>query len=876
MSEEEEIAQPTGELIPISIENEVKTAYLNYAMSVIVSRALPDVRDGLKPVHRRILYSMEEMGIRSNTPFKKCGRIVGDVLGKYHPHGDQSIYDALVRLAQDFSLRYTAIQGQGNFGSIDGDPPAAMRYTESRLTKLAEAMIEDIKKETVDFGPNYDDSLKEPLVLPGAVPFLLANGSSGIAVGMATNMPPHNLIEIAGAVGAYIDNPECTVEDLMHYIKGPDFPTGGIIFGRRGIRQAYKTGRGKIIVRGRFTLEVDKRGKETIIFSEIPYAVNKAVLITRIAELVRDKIIDGISEIRDESDRDGMRIVIELKRGAIAKVVLNQLFSRTAIQSSFGVINLALVKGRPETLTLKQLVQYFVEHRVDVVTRRTKFDLRKAEERAHILRGLVIAIENIDEVIAIIKKARNIEAAKNALMERFKLSDLQAQAIVDMRLGKLTGLEVEKLLQELAEIEALIEYLKDLLANPAKILALIKKETQEIAEKYGDKRRTDIVSDEVEEINIEDLIQKEEMVILISNLGYIKRIPTSAYKSQNRGGKGSNSAKLVEDDFLNQIFTATTHDHVVFITSEGKAYWLKVHEIPEANRTSRGTHIKSLLSVTSDEEITTVVAIKDFSDTQYLLMATTGGVVKKVTTSSFQNAKTRGIIAIKLDEGDKLISAILTSGKDEIMLITRQGQALRMTETDIRPLGRASRGVTGIRLSGGDELAGALRVQDDAQMLVMTECGYGKRVKFSEFTPHGRATGGQRIYTIGDKTGEIVGLVTVQEKDEVVCITSQGKTLRVSARSISLMGRAAQGVRILNIERPDSLIGMDTVAEEDDDGIKLTTPPSEISIAGELDLDGSDEIVDDTEDDVPEDTLDDDDDEAHDEDAQDGDSGEDE
>jgi len=876
MSEEEEIAQPTGELIPITIENEVKTAYLNYAMSVIVSRALPDVRDGLKPVHRRILYSMEEMGIRSNTPFKKCGRIVGDVLGKYHPHGDQSIYDALVRLAQDFSLRYTAIQGQGNFGSIDGDPPAAMRYTESRLTKLAEAMIEDIKKETVDFGPNYDDSLKEPLVLPGAVPFLLANGSSGIAVGMATNMPPHNLGEIAGAVGAYIDNPECTVEDLMHYIKGPDFPTGGIIFGRRGIRQAYKTGRGKIIVRGRFTLEVDKRGKETIIFSEIPYAVNKAVLITRIAELVRDKIIDGISEIRDESDRDGMRIVIELKRGAIAKVVLNQLFSRTAIQSSFGVINLALVKGRPETLTLKQLVQYFVEHRVDVVTRRTKFDLRKAEERAHILRGLVIAIENIDEVIAIIKKARNIEAAKNALMERFKFSDLQAQAIVDMRLGKLTGLEVEKLLQELAEIETLIEHLKDLLANPPKILALIKRETQEIAEKYGDKRRTDIVSDEVEEINIEDLIQKEEMVILISNLGYIKRIPTSAYKSQNRGGKGSNSAKLVEDDFLNQIFTASTHDHVVFITSEGKAYWLKVHEIPEANRTSRGTHIKSLLSVTSDEEITTVVAMKDFSDTQYLLMATAGGVVKKVTTSSFQNAKTRGIIAIKLDEGDKLISAILTSGKDEIMLITRQGQALKMTETDIRPLGRASRGVTGIRLSGGDELAGALRVEAETQMLVMTEHGYGKRVNFSEFSPHGRATGGQRIYTISDKTGEIVGLVTVQEKDEVVCITSQGKTLRVSARSISLMGRAAQGVRILNIERPDSLIGMDTVAEEDDDGIKLTTPPSEISISGELDLDGSDEMVDDTEDEVPEDTLDDDDDQGLDEDAQDGDSGEDE
>jgi DNA gyrase subunit A len=845
MSDQEEPQLPAGKLIPISIEQEVKTAYLNYAMSVIVSRALPDVRDGLKPVHRRILYSMEEMGIRSNTPFKKCGRIVGDVLGKYHPHGDQSIYDALVRLAQDFSLRYTVVQGQGNFGSVDGDPPAAMRYTESRLSRIAESMIEDIKKETVDFGPNYDDSLKEPLVLPGAFPFLLANGASGIAVGMATNMPPHNLTEIADAVALYIDNPECTIDDMMKHIKGPDFPTGGIIFGRKGIRQAYKTGRGKIIVRGRFTLEVDKKGKETIIFSEIPYTVNKATLITRIAELVRDKVIDGISEVRDESDRDGMRIVIELKRGAIAKVVLNQLFSHTALQSSFGVINLALVKGRPETLTLKQLVQYFVEHRVEVVTRRTQFDLKKAEERAHILRGLVIALENIDEVIAIIKKSRSIDAAKVALMERFGLSDPQSQAIVDMRLGKLTSLETEKILQELAEIEALIAHLKDLLANPPKILALIKTEIGELANKFGDKRRTDIVSDEVEEINIEDLIQKEEMVILISNVGYIKRVPASAYKSQNRGGKGSNSAKLTEDDFVNQVFTASTHDHVVFITSMGKAYWVKVHEIPEATRTSRGAHIKSLLTVSSDEEITTVVALKDFSDTEYLLMATAAGVVKKVTTSDFQNAKTRGIIAIKLDEGDRLISAILTRGKDEIMLITRQGQALRMTEEDIRPLGRASRGVTGIKLSGGDELAGALRVNDDSLMLIMTECGYGKRVDFSEFTPHGRATGGQKIYTISDKTGEIVGLITVTEKDEVVCITSQGKTLRVKASTISTMGRAAQGVRILNIERPDILIGIDSVANEDEETNRVSeNGDGVISIAGELDLDGSDEVVD--------------------------------
>ena len=839
MDEQNQLDKPKGELIPIPIETEVRTAYLNYAMSVIVSRALPDVRDGLKPVHRRILYSMEEMGIRSNTPFKKCGRIVGDVLGKYHPHGDQSIYDALVRLAQDFSLRYPVVQGQGNFGSVDGDPPAAMRYTESRLTKIAESIIEDIKKETVDFGPNYDDSMQEPQVLPGAFPFLLANGASGIAVGMATNMPPHNLNEIMAAVAAYIDNPDCTIEDLMTHMKGPDFPTGGLIFGRRGIRQAFKTGRGKIIVRGRFTIEVDKRGKETIIFSEIPYAVNKANLITRIAELVRDKVIDGISEIRDESDRDGIRIVIELKRGAFAKIVLNQLFSRTALQSSFGVINLALVRGRPETLNLKQLIQYFVEHRVDVVTRRTRFDLRKAEERAHILRGLVIALDNIDEVIAIIKKARNVDAAKNALMERFEFSDAQSQAIVDMRLGKLTSLETEKILKELEEIESLIAHLKDLLAHPPKILALIKEESVALAEKFGDKRRTDIIADEVEEINIEDLIQKEEMVILISNLGYIKRVPTSAYKSQNRGGKGSNSAKLAEDDFLNQLFIASTHDHVVFITNAGKAYWLKVHEIPEANRTSRGSHIKALLAISSDEEITTVVSLKDFSDTEYLLMATSGGVVKKVATSSFKNAKTRGIIAIRLDEGDHLVSATLTSGEDEIMLITRHGRALRMHERDIRSQGRASRGVTGIRLTSGDELAGALRVNDEAKILVMTECGYGKRVNFSEFTPHGRATGGQRIYTLGDKTGELVGLITVKDSDEVVCITSQGKTLRVRSDAISQMGRSAQGVRILNIDKPDMLIGLDTVAQEDAD--PADTEAGVTEIAQELDLDGSDE-----------------------------------
>jgi len=806
-----------GAVIPIPIENEVKRAYIDYSMSVIVSRALPDVRDGLKPVHRRILYSMEEKGLRSSGPTRKCAKIVGDVLGSYHPHGDASVYDALVRLGQDFSLRYPVIYPQGNFGTIGGDPPAAYRYTEAKMAKIAETMVEDIKKETVDFIPNFDDSTKEPTVLPAKFPFLLANGSSGIAVGMATNMPPHNLREIADAVSAYIDNPEIEIDELCKYMKGPDFPTGGVIYGRKGIKQAFKTGRGKILVRGKFTIEVDKKGKETIVFTEVPYQVNTTTLVSRIGELAREKIIDGIANVNDEtSDRTGLRVVIELKRGAITKVVLNQLFAKTALQSSFGVINLALVNGRPETLNLKLLVKYFVEHRVDVVTRRTKFDLRKAEERAHILEALIVAIDNIDEVIKIIRASRDTQTAKNNLMERFGFDDVQAQAIVDMQLKRLTSLEIEDLRKELQELQVLIAHLKDLLAHPEKILALIKEETNEIAEKFGDERKTDIVADEVEELNIEDLIKKEEMVILISHLGYIKRIPATAYKSQNRGGKGSNSANLAEDDFLDQIFTASTHDYIMFITNAGKAYWLKVHEIQEASRTSRGSHIKSLLSVSSDEEITAVVSLKEFDDKTYLLMATAGGVVKKVTTDNFANAKTRGIIAIKLDEGDKLVSAILTGGKDEIMLITRRGQALRTSEEDIRSQGRSSRGVTGIKLSSEDELTGALRVTENQKMLVMTENGYGKRVDFSEFSAHGRGTGGQRIYTLSEKTGEVVGLLTVFDDDEVVCITGQGKTIRISVNSVGTMGRSAQGVRILDIESPDMLIGLDVVARDEE------------------------------------------------------------
>lgn len=835
----EEIKTPEGGvLIPIPIETEVKRAYIDYSMSVIVSRALPDVRDGLKPVHRRILYSMEEKNLRYSGPTRKCAKIIGDVLGSYHPHGDASVYDALVRLGQDFSLRYPVIHPQGNFGTIGGDPPAAYRYTEAKMARLAESMVEDIKKDTVDFIPNFDDSTQEPTVLPGKFPFLLANGSSGIAVGMATNMPPHNLREIAQAVSAYIDNPDITIDELAKYIKGPDFPTGGIIFGKKGIRQAFKTGRGKILVRGRFNIEVDKKGKETIIFTEVPYQVNTTALVAKIGELAREKVIEGIAAVNDEtSDRAGLRLVIELKRGAIAKVVLNQLFSKTALQSSFGVINLALVDGRPQTLTLKQLVGYFVAHRQEVVTRRVRFDLKKAEERAHILRALIVAIDNIDEVIKIIRGSRDTASAKNALMERFSFDDIQAQAIVDMQLKRLTSLEIEDLRKELQELELLIEHLKDLLAHPEKILALIKQETDELAEKFGDDRRTDIVSDEVEEINIEDLIKKEQMVVLVSNLGYIKRVPVTAYKRQNRGGKGSNSAALVEDDFIDQIFTASTHDYIMFITNEGKAYWVKVHEIPEASRTSRGSHIKSLLAVSSDEEITTIVSLKEFSSDTYLLMATAGGIVKKVQTDSFQNAKTRGIIAIKLDEGDKLVSAILTTGKDELMLVTRHGQALRVSETEIRDQGRASHGVIGIRLSGGDELTGALRI-NGGKLLVMSENGYGKRVDFSEFSPHGRGTGGQKVYTITEKTGEVVGLLAVADDDEIVCITGQGKTIRVQVSSINVMGRAAQGVKILDIESPDQLIGLDVVAREDEEDI--APPASETTFNGELDLDGGD------------------------------------
>lgn len=836
---EEEKTPEGGSIIKIPIETEVKQAYIDYSMSVIVQRALPDVRDGLKPVHRRIMYAMDTLHLASGGKTKKCATIVGEVLGHYHPHGDASVYDALVRLGQDFAQRYTTVTPQGNFGTIAGDPPAAYRYTEAKMSRITEEMVADISKHTVDMVRNFDDTTDEPAVLPSKFPFLLCNGTTGIAVGMATNMPTHNLREVAAAIGAYIQNPDISIDELMRHIKGPDFPTGGIIYGREGIKNAYKTGRGKITIRSKFTIETDRHGRESIVFTEVPYGVNTTNIIRRIKELIRDKQIEGVTNANDESsDRTGMRLVVDLKKGAITKLVLNQLFSKTDLQATFGVINLALVPQeregaprydepglltlksnylKPEVLNLKQLIAYFVQHRDEVITRRTIYDLKVARHRMHILQALITAINNIDEVIQIIRSSENTEEAKLRLEKRFDFDDEQAQAIVDMQLKRLTHLQIEDLQKEIRELQILIDHLEDLLAHHEKILALIKDETDELAVKYGDERRTDIVADEVEEINVEDMIKEEEVVIMISKLGYIKRVPLTQYKAQGRGGKGSLSASLVENDYINQIFIATTHSYITFITNEGKAYWIKAHEIPEASRSSRGSHIKSLLAVNANEEITTIVTMKDYTDSQYIFMATANGVVKKCQTTEFANAKTRGVIAIKLKDGDQLVSSILTGGKDDLMLITRRGQALRITEDDVRPMGRASAGVTGIRLASGDELAAAIRVQDGMEALVITEKGVGKRVDFTEFSNHGRGTGGQRIFGNIEDKGELIGALTIAEVDEIVCMTSQGKTLRVKAADISKQGRSSSGTRVIDIESPDYVVGFDRVAKDDSD-----------------------------------------------------------
>ncbi len=804
-----------GYLLAAPIEHEMQRSFIDYSMSVIVERALPDVRDGLKPVHRRILFAMHEEGLKASGKTKKCATVVGDVLGKYHPHGDASVYDALVRLGQNFSLRYVPVTKQGNFGGIDGSPAAAYRYTEAKMSQIAEVMVEDIRKDTVDFIPNFDDTHPEPTVLPAAFPFLLCNGSTGIAVGMATNMPPHNLREVGAAISAYIDNQDISIDELMTHIKGPDFPTGGLIFGKRGIKEAYKTGRGKLLLRARFTIEVDTKGKEKIVFTEIPYQTRTTDLVSKIGELARDKVIEGIDRVNDGSHGDEVRIEVDVKRGAIAKVVLNQLFAKTALQSSYGIINLALVNGRPQVLNLKQLIKCFVDHRDVVITRRTQFELKKAKHDEHILEAKITAVDCVDEVIAIIRGSRDETEAKAKLCERFGFDDEQAQAIVDLRLGVLTNLRIDELKKQMEELKAWIAHLEDLLAHHEKILALIKEETNNLVDKFGDDRKTDIVADEIEAVNIEDMIKKENMAVLISHLGYIKCVPASSYKSQGRGGKGTNATKLVEDDYVKQVFTATTHDKVLFISTAGKAYYVKVHEIPESSKNARGTHIKQLLMISSDEEIATSVPVKDFTDDQYLFMATANGVVKKVPLSDFTNAKARGIVAIKLDDGDRIVSAILTDGSKEMLLASRKGQTLRITEEEVRPMGRASRGVTGIKIAGDDELAAALTVEENKTALFITSNGQGKRVEYDEFMKHGRATGGQRGYTITEKTGEVVGVVSVSETDDIMCITSQGKTIRTPAKDVSKQGRTAMGVGVFVIQAPDMVIGIDTIAQEE-------------------------------------------------------------
>ena len=836
----EEIKTPEGgTVIQIPIEDEVKKAYIDYSMSVIVQRALPDVRDGLKPVHRRIMYAMDTLHLASSGKTKKCAQIVGEVLGHYHPHGDLSVYDALVRLGQDFAQRYTTITPQGNFGNIAGDSAAAYRYTEAKMSKITEEMVADISKNTVDMIPNFDDTTVEPSVLPAAFPFLLCNGTTGIAVGMATNMPSHNLKEVAAAIAAYIDNQEISIDELCRYIKGPDFPTGGIIYGRDGIKKAYKTGRGKITIRSKFIIETDKTGRESIVFTEVPYGVNTKNIIKRIKELVRDKQIEGISGANDESSgRTGMRLVVDLKRGAVTKLVLNQLFSKTDLQSNFGVINLALVPQvlenggnryeepglltlpktylKPEVLTLKQLIQHFVDHRDEVITRRTIYDLKVAKHRMHILQALITAINNIDEVIKIIKESRDTESAKLALEKRFNFDDEQAQAIVDMQLKRLTHLQIEDLQNEIKELQALIDHLEDLLAHHEKILALIKDETNKLAEKYGDDRRTEIVSDEVDQINVEDLIKEEDVVVMISKLGYVKRVSVTSYKKQGRGGTGSNSATLVEDDYVNHLFIGSTHDYILFVSNLGRAYWIKAHEIPELSKNSRGTHIKSLIAIGADEEITTVVPLHEFSDDTYLFMTTASGVVKKVQTSEFANARVKGIIGLKLKEGDKLVSAIPTAGSSDIFLISRNGKALRFGEADVREMGRASCGIKGMKLSEGDEVSGAITYTEGESILLLTEKGYGKRVAFEDFKPHGRGTGGQKIFGNTGERGEIIGLLSVKDSDEVVCMTSQGKTLRVSVNTINQQGTGSTGVKVVKISDPDFLVGVDKIPQDEE------------------------------------------------------------
>ena len=823
----EDSQELTGRVINADISEEMRTSYINYAMSVIISRALPDARDGLKPVHRRILYDMFEQGIRYNTPNKKCARIVGDVLGKYHPHGDASVYDALVRLGQDFSLRYPVVSPQGNFGSIDGDPPAAMRYTEARMSRIGEEMLADIQKETVDFVPNYDDSTTEPAVLPAAFPFLLTNGSSGIAVGMATNLAPHNLQEVVDGICAYIDNPDITIPELMNYIKGPDFPSYGIICGKKGIMDAYTTGRGKIVIRSRYEIEENDRGHDAIIFTELPYQVNKAELVKKIDDLRKDNIIPNISAVRDESGRDGIRVVVELKQGAVPKIVLNMLFSRTALQSNFNAYNLALKDGKPQLMTLKDMVAVYVDHREEVIERRTRFDLRKAEERAHILLGLKIGLENIDEVIRIIKESEDNNIASLELQKAFNLDKIQADAIIDMKLGRLSHLETDKILNELSDLEAKIAYYKDLLSDKRKILGVVRDEIIAIGQNYGDRRRTEIMEQELNDASPEDFIKKEDVVINISRKGFAKRLSTDEYKAQGRGGKGTIGAKLVDGDFVDHLFICSSHDLVMFVTDFGKAYYIKAFEIPEGAKNTKGANIKNFLQIENNEKVTSVISFSEFSEDDYLLMVTRYGVAKKVRLNDFINAKARGVKAIILDEGDSLIASIFVKEDDDVMIVTKNGKGLRIHAEDVRTMGRATHGVRGIRLLGEDEVVGVVPVDNNKRILMITENGKGKQVRFDQFMPHGRGTMGQKIYTVEDKG--LVGAVAVDDDSDVVIITLKGQTIRVHARDISIQGRAAMGVKVATFKKKDDLINAIAVTgyQEDETQEEEGAEPSE-------------------------------------------------
>ncbi len=789
---------------PRALEDEMKSSYIDYAMSVIVARALPDVRDGLKPVHRRVLYGMHELGLTYNKAPKKSARIVGEVLGKYHPHGDSAVYDSMVRMVQDFSLRYPLVDGQGNFGSVDGDSAAAMRYTEARLKRISEEMLRDLDKNTVDFVSNFDDSLQEPSVLPAYLPNLLVNGASGIAVGMATNIPPHNLGEVIDGIIALIENPKLEVEDLIKFVKAPDFPTGGIIFGYEGVRSAYLTGRGKIIVRAKANVETLKNDRENIVITELPYQVNKANLIEKIAELVRAGKIDDISNIRDESDRDGMRVVIETKRASQPDVILNQLFKHTQMQVTFGVIMLALVNGVPKVLTLKEMMSHFINHRMDVLVRRTKYELEAAEKKAHILEGYIIALDNIDEVIETIKKSKDVETARNNLMKKFKLSEVQAKAILDMRLQRLTGMERKKIEDEYKETIKLIERLRGILDNEERRYTIIKEELLDVKERYNDARRTEIIFD-YKDFSLEDIIAEEDVVVTISHRGFIKRFPVSGYRKQGRGGTGVTGAGTKDEDFIEHMFIASTHHYIMFFTDKGKVYWLKVYEIPESGRAARGRSIQNLIEKEKDENITAFVNVKDFPDDKYLIMATQNGTVKKTVLSAYSNVRKGGINAINLVDGDKLIEVKISDGTNDVIIGTRNGMAIRFKETDVRPMGRTATGVRGINLNKDDIVIGMIVVKRENTLLVVTENGFGKRSNISDYRITHR--GGKGVITVktGDKNGKLIAMLEVGETDELVIITTQGMVIRQGVSSIRVMGRNTQGVKVIRLKEGDSI-----------------------------------------------------------------------